>query len=231
MMDVIRFAICGVFVAFSLTGAGPARAEELLAPNKPLLGASSGTPTETTAATTTPSPEPSAVPSQNPILPANPSPTGSLNLATPNQPQGAAGIDPKDIPEILLTEMKEIERNCTNNHFYSSFHDCKCITVKFLDARLKSDPDVPKERIFNDVAGQCPDEAGIAGYIYKSCAAYMDTVRKDYVSFCTCTANDVAKAYTRTPVMNLRYIEMLRRNAFTNCGIANNPDYVSPYAP
>lgn len=155
---------------------------------------------------------------------------GILDLNTPNNAQTVEVIDPKDIPETILKEMQGIEKDCETNYFYNSFHNCKCVAVKYLDARIKSDPNIPKERVFNKVANQCPDETAIAGYIYKNCAEYMKNVRKDYVSFCTCNANNVARSYSKNPIMNLRYIESLRRNSMMACGLAPSPEYQSPYS-
>jgi hypothetical protein len=159
----------------------------------------------------------------------NPDP-GTLNLQTEAPKDASQEVDPADIPDILLEEMADVENNCNANAMYSAFHDCRCIAVKFLDARLKSDPDRSKDIVFNAVSNQCPNPPGIAGYIYKSCADVMKNERpQDFDKFCTCSANQVAETYAKTPMMNIRYIDGLRKNAFINCGIGNNPAYNSPY--
>ncbi len=165
---------------------------------------------------------------EGPIL--APEDPAMLNLQTEDSDAGNKSIDPEDIPDILLAEMKEVESNCNANATYSSFHDCRCIAVKFLDSRIKSDPERSKDVAFNDVSSQCPNAPGIAGYIYKSCADVMKTGRpKDFDKFCSCAANQVAEIYTKAPMMNMRYIDNLRKRALIDCGIRNNPGYNSPY--
>lgn len=143
--------------------------------------------------------------------------------------KGPSAIDPADIPDILMNEMKEIEKNCRDNYFYSSFHDCRCIAVKFLDERLKSNPETAQSTIFKRINAQCPDKVAIAGFIYRSCYDFMKFHRpQDYVAFCECTARDVAEKYAERPAVNLHYIERLRRNAFKGCGLGQNPQYTVP---
>lgn len=148
-----------------------------------------------------------------------------LTLSTPS-PDKNKDIDPKDIPDVLMDEMKQVETDCHNNYFYSNFHDCRCVAVKFLDARIKSDPDTPRSRIYENVASQCPDPVSIAGYVYTSCASFLKATRPDdYVPICKCTANTVATQYTAHPNMNIRYIERLRKGAYHSCGLNGNPAY------
>ena len=155
----------------------------------------------------------------------------NLNLETPDTGTGkSSAIDPKDIPEILMREVNEIEKSCNYNTLYAAYHDCRCIAVKFLDARLNSDPDRSRDAIYQKVSSECPNEPGIAGFIYKGCTEVMQYARpKDFDKFCSCSANDVARSYTARPNMNMRYIEGLRKRAYIRCGVAEQPDYNSPY--
>ena len=175
----------------------------------------------------------SAQPAQDGFLaPAAPSETGSpdlLDLQTRPPEAASSTVNPADIPDVLMAEMNEIESNCNANYMYSAFHDCRCIAVKFLDARLKSDPNRSKDLVFTAVSNQCPNTPGIAGYIYKSCTDVMKNERPDYNQLCECAANQVAASYTLNPVMNIRHIDNLRKRALVDCGIGNNPAYNSPY--
>jgi hypothetical protein len=218
VMNIRRTAMIALSAALILSG-GAAFAADILKPSTPSLTAPAATtpaPADTTAPATTVTP--AATTDKTAQTPAAPLQPGD-GLKLSNKPEGPAPIAPEKIPDVLMAEMKEVQSSCEKNYFYSSFHDCKCISVKFLDARLKSDPNTSKDRVFNSVAGQCVDEPAIAGYVYKSCGDYMQHVRKDYVDFCKCSANKVAETYAKAPVMSLRYIESLRRNAFIDCGI------------
>jgi len=153
-------------------------------------------------------------------------PIPDLKLETESGPSAGTSIDPKDIPDILMKEVEEIERNCNYNTLYASYHDCRCIAVKFLDARLNSNPEGSRDAIYQRVANECPNEPGIAGYIYKGCVDVMQYARpKDFDTFCTCAANSVARNYTSRPAMNMRYIDNLRKKAFISCGIGEQPEY------
>jgi hypothetical protein len=137
-------------------------------------------------------------------------------------------INPEDIPQILLDEMKEIEQNCEGNYFYSSFHDCRCVAVRFLDERLKSDPETPQFIIFKRVNAQCPDKTAIAGFVYRSCYDMAKIDRPDYIDFCECVAKEMTEAYAKRPMVNMSYIQDLRKTAFRSCGSMQNNSYRVP---
>lgn len=131
-------------------------------------------------------------------------------------------LNPEDIPEIVWQEMLDVEETCRQNGFYSSFHDCRCIAIKFLDARLRNDPGRSKDSIFNFVSRECPDEVAIAGFIYSGCSDFMkQRAPTKFSEFCTCTANNVARIYKQNPMPNMRHIENIQREAYVECGIAN----------
>ncbi|MBI2233508.1 MAG: hypothetical protein HYU57_00545 [Micavibrio aeruginosavorus] len=209
--------------------AGPALAQGgggdgLLQPATPSV---LGTPlTETAPAPETPQASPPTSPDG-----ATQAPTADLKLETGKVPGESTAIPPDEIPEIILKEMQQVEKNCSANVMYAAFHDCRCIAVKFLDARIKSNPETSgSDRVFQSIQTECPDEPGIAGFVYKSCADVMRYARpKDFEKFCKCSANQVARNYSQRPRMNMRYIDNLRKSAFVSCGIAENPAYNSPY--
>ena len=157
-----------------------------------------------------------------PPQPASPEPApgAGLTILTPKDgPRSVDEIPPEELPQELLDEMTSVEAECTRNSFYAAYHDCRCIAVKFFDERIKRGPYAVRNIIMNDVNNQCPNEAGIAGHIYRSCTEYMSWARPDYEDFCKCTANKVAERYARTPRMNTRYIQGLRKNAMLECGM------------
>jgi len=131
-----------------------------------------------------------------------------------------AALDLSEIPDVILKEMDQIQKNCQENYFYSNFHDCRCIAIKFLDARIKSNPVRSKESVLNTVQNQCADEVAVAGFIYRGCSSYLSyKAPEDFEGVCSCAANDVARQYVRAPFANMRYIENLRRDAYVECGL------------
>lgn len=158
-------------------------------------------------------------------IPAEPEPEPEpvqTSLPGPAPAFDPSALDLSEVPEIVLRDMDQVVRNCRANYIYSRFHDCECIGVKFLDARLAGDPGRSRDAIFQSVSNECPDELEIAGFIYTSCSDFMRTRRPDdFESFCTCAANAVATRYTRAPRANMRYIENIRKQAYLDCGLGN----------
>lgn len=165
------------------------------------------------AITATPEPESAPAPASTPAQAILPGPAPTFD---------PSALDLSEVPEIVLRDMDQVVKNCRANYIYSRFHDCECIGVKFLDARLANDPTRGRDAIFNSVANECPNELEIAGFIYTSCSDFMRNRRPDsFESFCTCAANAVATRYTRAPRANTRYIENLRKQAYLDCGLGN----------
>lgn len=219
--NMIRlFAILmAVFVLCALVS--PSFAQDRLTP---------ATPSLTAPAETLPEPAPLPEPQILGSSAKEKSGTKDLELGTGERSYAPSDApDPADIPDILIDEMKEIENSCRSNYFYSSFHDCRCIAVKFLDARIRNEPGVSRDMIFKSVAAQCPDEVSVAGFVYRSCYDFMKFHRPyDYREFCTCSARQMAAEYTASPLVNLRYMEQLRKKAYMNCGLANAPEWRAP---
>lgn len=165
----------------------------------------------------TPAPDGTLAPKEEALIPGSDTPLPAESY-----------ILPQDIPDILMAEVLDIKKNCELNALYAAYHDCNCIAVKFLDARVKSDPDTPKDRVFNQVRNECANTPMIAGVVYKSCVSFRKSEDPEgYVDYCTCAANDVARRYTEQPNMNLRYMKKLRKEAYIACGIDSKRAYVA----
>jgi hypothetical protein len=171
-------------------------------------------------------PAPQAIPSQtapetpgrapiaNPVMPPN------LTLESAPPAFDPTQVDLSEIPEILLREMDDVQRSCQENYFYSSFHNCECIAITFLDERIKSDPRRSRDAVLTSVQSKCANDAGVAGYVYTGCADFLSYKIPDaYEGVCTCVANRVAQRYARAPLPNIRYVENIRRDAYTECGL------------
>lgn len=224
-----RLLILGILLLLSgiMAAGNAARAQgdgEFLSPNPPRNTLESAPPSDIGLGATAPAHGPAPDSNSNsdsarPLIPG-------LRLETPDTGTAAAPATPppEDIPQILLDEMAEMERYCNNNTYYAAYHDCRCVAIKFLDARMASSPETSRDRIFQSVSSECPNEEGIAGLVFQSCSDIMRNLRpNDFERFCTCTANDVATSYAARPSMNMRYIQDLRKRAMLRCGVANNP--------
>lgn len=224
----LNLILCAMTGLIPLTAA--AQGAETLTPRNDVLAPSR---TNLTAPSTPVTPVPE---NERSVAPAAPVITAPQQLGLPNPKKSddfdPSALDPSEIPEIVLQEAYAVEKSCENNYFYSSFHDCRCVAVKFMDARLKSDPSRSKDQVLSSIANQCADEVRVAGFVYHGCEGFMKFNRpNDFESFCTCSANTVAREYARNPMLNMRYIENLRKNAYVQCGISTNINQLpqSPY--
>ncbi|WP_435640354.1 hypothetical protein [Micavibrio aeruginosavorus] len=230
----MKHLLLTLFLALSLSA--PAMAQDTLsapAPGTDRLGIPSAPQHMTEgqiAADDAAGKQPATAPAATPDA-AQPAPGAGLTILAPKTPgpRSVADIPPEDLPKELLDEMVSVEKECSDNTFFSAFQDCRCIAVKYLDERIKRGPYAVRNIIMNDVNTMCPNTPGVAGYVYKSCSEYMSWTRPDFEAFCRCTANLVADRYTRLPKMNNEYISGLRKRAMLECGMpaygaTNDPD-------
>ena len=205
---MFRMIVCSALLLAAFLPGGIARAQDLQPRNSVLA------PAETGPADSAPAPGETLSAPQGVE-------TRTLDLGSAQAPAPETkAIDPADIPDVLMDEVKVVERLCVTNYMYSSFHDCRCVAVKFLDARIKSDPKTSRDTVFKQVAAQCVNQVGIIDYVYPSCHDIMKLRHPDtYRQLCECTARNVAAAYKAQPEVNLYYIERLRNKAFRECGL------------
>lgn len=125
---------------------------------------------------------------------------------------------PEDIKTEILEEVQTTYNDCARNEEYSIFHDCECISVKFLDARVLAGPEVPHNRIYQNIMQECVNDAGVAGFSYDSCASVMKYDRLDDLDkYCSCYANEVAKIYAKNPNTSTAYINDIGVKSYLKC--------------
>lgn len=135
------------------------------------------------------------------------------------QQNSASGIDPQ-----YLAEMDKVYSLCSTSSFYSTYYDCKCQAVKFLDQRIKLGPDLPFESIMMNVNMQCTNVPGLAGYAYNLCTEKLSLLNykdKDFAPFCECFANKFARTYAKRPRLSSRHVQVLQTDAYRECGFAD----------
>ena len=79
------------------------------------------------------------------------------------------------------------------------------------------------ERLTKTRDAVCANTEEIAGTIYKDCMSYAETSREletDNDEYCSCSANRMAREFSKTPRLSIRYIRRLRGEAMLYC---NNP--------
>lgn len=127
----------------------------------------------------------------------------------------------ESIDPAYLDEMDRIYNTCAGSSLYSTYYDCRCQAVKFLDARIKRGPNPPTEYILSDINTECANVAGLAGYAYELCTGKLSLLNykdKAFAPFCECFANAYARSYAKAPRLSSRHVQLLQKKAYQTCG-------------
>lgn len=128
---------------------------------------------------------------------------------------------PEDLKEIILDEVQTVYNNCLRKDMYSKLHDCRCVSIYFLDRRLRDGPHTDRNIMLEKVGAVCPNPVETAGYIYQECVPMKKLTFKNVDEYCGCVANEVAVRYGKNPAPLLSYITHLKTEAHVKCvGIA-----------
>lgn len=124
---------------------------------------------------------------------------------------------PDDLKELVLDEVQVVYNNCARKDLFSKLHDCRCVSIYFLDARLREGPKEDRNVMLEKVGAVCPNPVETAGYIYKECVPMYERTFKKVDQYCACVANEVAVKYGKTPVPKRNYISFLKTDAHVKC--------------
>ena len=98
------------------------------------------------------------------------------SLTTPGAAQTPApDISPADtnsyadIPDEYLAEADAFHTECTTTAKMNHYYDCECLTVKYLDERIKRGKTATDSSIMQSIQQECADAAEAAGYLYTQC--------------------------------------------------------------
>ncbi len=155
------------------------------------------------------------------------------SLLSPDLPKGQIGRDkaesrqkPKvkieDISPQYLEEMELIFQECTQSDLLSTYYDCQCQAMRFLDERILAGPEVYYGHIRNNLRKECLNLPGIAGMSLGVCNEQMQAQNfKNYDKLCECFANTVARNFAKRPYLESRNIISLQRDAYVSCGVTD----------
>ncbi|MCB9989786.1 MAG: hypothetical protein H6867_00210 [Rhodospirillales bacterium] len=134
---------------------------------------------------------------------------------------------PPDIQAELMAEAEFVHNFCETQDMFSSLHDCRCVAAKFLDRRiLDYNPLVDPLSLADQVAEECPNEAGAAGYGYKQCTGlYGWQMPYGLEEFCGCYGRHFAKLYMENPGSYMPKLTGIGSASALKCAkeIENNP--------
>jgi hypothetical protein len=132
-------------------------------------------------------------------------------------------LDVTEIPPEYLQEMEEIYQQCSGNDVYSTYFDCRCQAMRFLDKRIELGPEVHHATIMYQINKECTNTPAIAGYAHGVCKDMM-LLRsyKGYEELCECFANTYASEYAKKPDLRSRNLISLQRDAYIACGMVDD---------
>lgn len=130
-----------------------------------------------------------------------------------------------DLQDELLDEAQQVYNECSQKMDYRDFHDCRCISSRFLETRLVQGPDRNRYDLLNEIRSQCADAPAIAGTSYDMCMNRLALLSpqtrhlrdKEIEDHCKCFARTMAKRYTAAPNPDYTYIALMRANVMDEC--------------
>ncbi len=128
---------------------------------------------------------------------------------------------PKTIEEKIREFEMEIVDNfyktCSNSNM-SRYHDCRCMSIRYLDEYKKSLGKKNHAAIVMDISDECPDKVALAGQSYSMCKSSMATLTKNYDEFCSCVANKFADRMAKKLNVSIQYQVNINSEVYKECG-------------
>lgn len=126
---------------------------------------------------------------------------------------------PREDQERLIEEATYLFDYCNKRENFAYLHDCACVAAKAMEVRL-NDPESKKTivAVGDDVADECPNGPGAAGYAYAQCeSTYVNIMPYGLEEFCTCYANEFGRGYIKEPRSFKPHLRKLGVAALTEC--------------
>lgn len=128
---------------------------------------------------------------------------------------------PPKVREELMAEADQVKGICASKQFFSSFHDCDCISLQFLARRLTQGPDPTQGLLLFEVSKMCVNTIGAAGYSYNYCLHALQPFTGKIGAACTCVARKMVNEYAAAPNPDVHYVRGLYMNGLQSCKIQN----------
>ena len=106
----------------------------------------------------------------------------------------------KDTPREYLEEAEAFHGKCESDSRFYQFYDCQCLSVKYLDERIKSGPERAQNSIILALQRECKDGTYAAGVEYERCmknGTLLFARGKTPDEYCACFGNEYAKLYEK----------------------------------
>jgi hypothetical protein len=138
---------------------------------------------------------------------------------------------PRNLQDELLAEADKYHNECSLNTTYAQKHDCNCLSIHFMNERLKNGPDKSSDTINADIMEDCVDTASTAGAAYDKCMRlYQEMYPNNTKALCECFARRFALKYAKKPIANSDYEMNLSMQSLTECRSLTDPNgAITPY--
>jgi hypothetical protein len=126
-----------------------------------------------------------------------------------------------EIPEEAIVEAEAFQQACEADSTLSTYYECECWAMRFLEQRIIRGPEVDATAVMLDIQADCPNTPAIAGMAYNTCIGqgvdfFPD--KHDPEEYCSCVGNAYAKLYARSGrSIDTRLMVQLRTIASLSC--------------
>lgn len=126
-----------------------------------------------------------------------------------------------EIPEEAIIEALKVADECKADQLLSTYYDCDCRGMRFLEKRLIRGPNASQQAVEMDIGAECPNLPAIAGASYQTCIgrgiSYFPA-RHDPEAYCSCLGNAYAKLYEQSGrSINMRLMIKMETIAALSC--------------
>lgn len=149
------------------------------------------------------------------------------------QPE-AAPHEPDDmdkIPDEYIEEAFEFQKQCSTDYSFNQYYNCECLSLAYLDERVKVGPTIPGSEIQLNIRDQCRDALNSAGQIYNGCIkkANRFAAGTDPETYCKCVTNTYIKNMNDfAPQINSNSIVQYQTQAYVYCRNKMKQDGLNP---
>lgn len=133
---------------------------------------------------------------------------------------GAQTEDTEKIPEEYLQEANEVYSACANDYNESQYFNCECLSLSYLDERIRLGPTASSYEVRTNLGRQCFDAINAAGPTYDSCIRKANRLQPgtDPELYCECVANTYVRLLQgQKPRINSKSITYFRVEARKRC--------------
>jgi len=123
----------------------------------------------------------------------------------------------KSTPEHI-EEALQLTTQCKGAEYLSTYYDCDCLGMKFLELRQQRGDETPQPLLITEAQKSCPNAPEAAGETYDQCLVWAQAMRpRDYKDFCACFASEFGKLYEKKPVDSQIIREAQLTKAYSTC--------------